>query len=145
MINRDPAESQFGLTGGFSEAQLSSCIGTLPYSRRAKFLRLDNLPAETSRKELERLLNGNYKRTISRTIRGRDRGTAIVFFIRRQEAREASIRVGSTFTSRGATVTCTWLGGRPREGTTRDKELDTETIEDIENSGEETTPSSYRR
>jgi hypothetical protein len=134
MISRGRAESLFGGSmNGFSEAQLSSVLGMLQYGI-AQFLRLDNLPAETSRNELERLLDMDYWHTIRRTVLAR--GTAIVFFVSQKEAMDASIRLGPTFTLHGATVTCTWLGGMPQEATTQDKDLDTETIEDAQDSVE---------
>jgi ribosome-binding protein aMBF1 (putative translation factor) len=56
MISRDRAESLCGGSmDGFSEAQLSSVLGMLQYGI-AKFSRLDSLPEETTKKELERLL-----------------------------------------------------------------------------------------
>jgi hypothetical protein len=125
MISRGRAESLFGGSmNGFSEAQLSSVLGMLQYGI-AQFLRLDNLPAETSRNELERLLDMDYWHTIRRTVLAR--GTAIVFFVSQKEAMDASIRLGPTFT---------WLGGMPQEATTQDKDLDTETIEDAQDSVE---------
>jgi hypothetical protein len=116
---------------GFSEAQLSSVLGMLQYGI-AKFSRLDSLPEETTKKELERLLNKT--QGIRRTVLAK--GMAIVFFVTEQEAVDASIRLGPNFTLRGATAACKWLGGTPQEEASQGKVLDTETIEDAQNSVE---------
>jgi ribosome-binding protein aMBF1 (putative translation factor) len=66
MISHDQAESLFGGSmDGFSEAQLSSVLGVLQCGI-AKFLRLDNLPEETTRSELERLLDMDNRHRIRR-------------------------------------------------------------------------------
>jgi hypothetical protein len=74
---------------GFSEAQLSSCIpSTHQYNRRSRCLRLDNLPAETSRYELKQLLDVDYRATRRIVYAG---STAFVTFMNKKEVMDAII------------------------------------------------------
>jgi hypothetical protein len=132
------AELLFGCSlDGFSQSQ-RLFVERMQKYKGLHAVRLDNLPADTPRMQVSRLLGsaGERRIIIARGKHPKSSCTAVAFFTSKRGAARVSVRLGSSFTLRGAAVTCTW-SGKTRQEISSECNFDLEFLRKAQDSVEE--------